>query len=124
MAISTGVRVGFGPGVAASAGPDALFGRGQAADLGLELIPEGETFALCCCIVSERQSMRRLLGRTILLDGALRCFLAADASYVFGDVVFGVDISSSGTNACDCACYRHSYASLAQVMHIGCVEAW
>lgn len=39
--IATGLRVGFLPGVAAGAGPDGFFGGGEAADLGLEPVPEG-----------------------------------------------------------------------------------
>jgi hypothetical protein len=52
LAVATGVCVGFGPGVAAITGPDGFIVRGEAADLGFELVPEGRTFALCWHIVS------------------------------------------------------------------------
>jgi hypothetical protein len=48
-------------------------------------------------------------SRTRLLQGALVGALPADGVDVFADVIFGVDICGSGTDACDCAydgCYR------------------
>ena len=61
-------------------------------------------------------------GRTILLEGARGCFLAADASYVFGNVVFGIEIGCGSADACDCARYGYWQASLAEVRGIGGVE--
>ena len=81
LSVATGVCVGFGPGVAAGAGPDAFFGRRKTADLSFELIPEGGAFALCYIVVSRGQwRRRRVIGHTILLEGARGCFLAANAS--------------------------------------------
>ena len=45
------------------------------------------------------------LGLTILLEIARGSFQDALALEVFGNVVFGVDVSGSSSNACDCACY-------------------
>jgi hypothetical protein len=55
----------------------------------------------------------RLLARTILLEGALVRFLCAQASYVLADMVFGINICSGGTHACNCSCYRCYCMSLA-----------
>jgi hypothetical protein len=106
LAVATGVGVGFGPGVAAGARPDAFFGCGQTADLGFELVPEGGAFALCWDTLGQGEGEGEgRCRRTILFEGARRCFLAADASYVFGDVVFGIEIGGCGADACNCACY-------------------
>jgi hypothetical protein len=56
LAISAGIGVGFGPCVAAGARPDAFFGRGQAADLGFELVPQRLALALCWCLVRIQQT--------------------------------------------------------------------
>jgi hypothetical protein len=88
LAISAGIGIGFGPCVAAGARPDAFFGRGQAADLGFELVPQRLALALCISLEVAR--------------GRLQDALALE---VFGDVVFGVDVGGSCGNACNCACY-------------------
>jgi hypothetical protein len=49
---------------------------------------------------------------TCLLEGALIRPLAADAAYVFADVVFGIDICGSGSDACDRSCHRCCWCSL------------
>jgi hypothetical protein len=58
-----------------------------------------------------------LYARTVLLEGALVGFLRAEASYVLADVVFGINICRSSTDASDCSCYGCFCASLA---HIRC----
>jgi hypothetical protein len=53
LSVAAGVGVGFGPGVAAGARPDAFFCCGEAADLGFELVPEGGAFTLCCYLLGK-----------------------------------------------------------------------
>ena len=55
--------------------------------------------------VTAGEGGRETWVRTVLLEGALIRSLAAYASDVFADVVFGVDVCGRGAHTGDCACY-------------------
>jgi hypothetical protein len=60
------LRVGFLPGVAADAGPDALFGGGEAAHLGFEPVPEGGAVFGSCVLPKQKLLARHSIIRPSL----------------------------------------------------------